>query len=474
MVVVDLRRRQGIQASTAAGIENSAIVVDDSAPTGASGLAVDGSAPTGAFTEAIDLVFDGSSTPVAPPTPAPTPTPTPIEPAANEEVEQTGATIKPIPIGTVVGSCVGAFLGAALLVVIGLFFYKRYNRSLKQKTSRSFPRSPYKEHHDSRAHSNNWNRLDDKDEDRWEGKDGPAPTAVEQKSPQQNGFLAPLETMDMFAKSPSESSHRSDEPTFEMTSHPYSQTTPTKVPEPRDLLGRDPQYTLGEVNAGAPMSWASDSSKPSFLTTTTALEGGAMSPTLSMAIPTPPATKTHSHHFQSAEVVEAFETAPAVPEVKVHTSSNNPFFRGGNEYIQPSRARSQSQSSTKSNATVTQSNSNTEGFPDSLAPPTTTGKAKERVVSIDPFTDPLPPPSFIHHQATGSASSAASNERAIRQLMAATGMDLDEAEIQRRLKALSMQPSIISNSGDSMYTDAEPDEPTPTLPPSSSGHTTTR
>jgi hypothetical protein len=56
--------------------------------------------------------------------------------------------------------------------------------------------------------------------------------------------------------------------------------------------------------------------------------------------------------------------------------------------------------------------------------------------------------------------------------------DLGEDEVQRRLRVASMQPSIISNSGDSMYTDAEPDPVDEAMmrsfpvPPSSSGHET--
>ncbi|KAH6908980.1 hypothetical protein BKA70DRAFT_1426132 [Coprinopsis sp. MPI-PUGE-AT-0042] len=318
--------------------------------------------------------------------------------------------------------------------------------------------------------SKTWDRLDSGEfEDKWDGKEGASATAPSTRKLPDHLTVPPLEKMDMFKKSPSTSSHHgasSDDQhgsAFEMQHHPYSQvnaSTP-KVPEARDLLGREPHNALGQIDSGPPISWASSPSQTSFLSAAR-IESGAMSPTFGMAIPTPPATRSQPHRWESAEVVN-------LPEERACTIRF--FSGGGSDHYPAKRARSTSQtaprsrsnsqstarSRSNSNATITQQpalSTPAMPVPDIVMPQYT----DDNRLSMDPFNDPLPvPPTFARHQATGSASSAASNERAIRQLVAAAGIDLNEDEVQRRLKAVSMQPSVISNSGDSMYTDADPD-----------------
>lgn len=480
MVAVDKRQ---FDASTAAGIDDTALTVDTTAAAAATGLAIDGAAPT-ISQEAPPLA--GSRTLVVTTSETSTQPPPEQTSASAEAVEPASASGKNISISTVVGSCVGAFAGAALLIAIGFYFYRRYSASLKEKSRRRpLPRSAFTDNRgpSEGRNSKSWNRLDSGEfEDKWDGKEGGASaTAPSTRKLPDNLTVPPLEKMDMFKKSPSTSSHHGgseDHHAFEMQNHPYSQVNAgtTKVPEARDLLGREPHNALGQIDSGAPMSWASSPSQTSFLSAAR-IESGAMSPTLGMAIPTPPATRSQPHRWESAEVINLPEgqSAEYVDEDRgSRTSLHNPFFSGGgNDHYPPKRARSTSQTAgatrSRSNSQSTaRSRSNSNATITQQPPPSTPAMPVPDIVSskytddnrlsMDPFNDPLPiPPSFAHHRPTGSASSAADNERAIRQLVAAAGIDLNEDEVQRRLKAVSMQPSVISNSGDSMYTDADPE-----------------
>jgi len=468
-----------IAGPTASGIEDSAITVDPDTLTKTDALIFDTKAATADITYTPPPLVVGSSTLVITTTPEPTPSES-VDEGVVSDPSAAGASSNSISIGTVVGSCVGAFVGAALLIVLGLFLYKRYSRSLKQRAhTRGLPRTPYRDTRGGDDARRSWKALDDDNgyQDKWEGmkqKSATSPPAA--AAP---GFLVPpLEKMDMFNKPASDLSHRTNRSddtmattAFEMTANPspYVQGGIPRMPEPRDILGREPHHKLGSIDTGPVMSWAD--STTSFLSAGR-LEGGAMSPQLTVAKSTPPATRVQTHHWESAEVVQFPEaqTADIVDETQQRysrASTRNPFFGASEEYMpaastsrQRSRSRSQSTARSRSNSTATATQAHAPpppAFPEALSPK---GKGKERAVStvstVDPFQDPLPPPTFLRHQATGSASSAADNERAIRQLVAAAGIDLDEDEVQRRLKALSLQPSVYSMSGDSMYTDADP------------------
>ncbi|KAJ2922881.1 hypothetical protein H1R20_g14261, partial [Candolleomyces eurysporus] len=309
-------------------------------------------------------------------------------------------------------------------------------------------------------------------EDKWEGMDsGKQPVSRELK---EMDTLSPS-SIGMFQKSPSSIAHSNyhtaeDSPTtaaFKMN-HPYANSQGA-VPDAKDLLGREPQNLLSQIDSGPPLSWGD--SKSSFLSSTR-LSGGAMSPSLSMAIPTPPAVRTEIHHWESAEVVHYSEAAEVVNQ-RESRGLANPFFNAV-EYPVPLLSGGSNASSSYKSAHSR--NSSTATIQQADIVPNV--KGKERVVSIDPFRDPLPKPKFINHIATSSTSSS-DNERAIRQLVAAASLDdLSEDEVQRRLRVASMQPSVISYSGDSMYTDSDPDpvdEATMSsfpVPPSSSGHET--
>jgi hypothetical protein len=451
---------------TADGIINSVKTVDPAAATGASTLAFDAEG-TGTITGALPtLTITSKETSTSSQTEA-TPTGT---------LESASGASSSISMKTVIGACVGAFIGATAFILLGLFFYRRYSQQLKRKanTRRAVPRSVFDNGRNSRADQERrrsklepWNELKDDDtEDRWEGM----------ASKPASGDVKEMKTLSpgVYQNSPYESAVSTN---AAYRNHPYATAPAPKVPEARELLGREP-HVLGEINSGPPISWAGSESTASFLSTTR-LNGGAMSPTMAMAIPTPPPQKSQLHRWESAEVITISqgESAEFVDEPQ-RASLHNPFFNAVEEY--PARTRAKANPPALSQPSHSRSSST-----DTIQAPTapssfTPEKAKKpRVVSIDPFSDPLPKPKFIRHVHGNSSASSASNDRAIRQLVAAASLDdLSEDEVQRRLRVASMQPSIISNSGDSMYTDAEPDPVDVAMmssfpvPPSSSGHDT--
>ncbi|TFK40287.1 hypothetical protein BDQ12DRAFT_490780 [Crucibulum laeve] len=437
--------------SNVAGIDGEAAATAQASATGDS-LRVDSAAPT-ETRSAPPLAI--TSTPVITVAAPSTDTVTTTTPPAEESApSSSSASSKQISMSTVIGSCVGAFVGAVALILLGLWFYKRYSQSLKKKavrirhpaTSMSGSRNAQNDEQRRRSRLEPWNKLDD-GEDKWEGM-YPETKEVDTLT------VAPMEKLTMFKKSPSVRTaytHKSEEPpTFEGT-HPFAQYHPNLA---KELASDDsvpaavPRPFLGRVDAGPEISWDGETvGQNSYLSIrTTRVSGGAMSPTLNMAIPTPPATASEPHRWESAEVVhyeegqtaEVFNSNNPFHEMERRKSTNNPFFNA--QVYTPSRRNSQSRSRSNSVAK------------------SPTAKGKERAISMDPFSDDnieLPkPPAFVHHAPTGSASSASSNDRAIQSLIAA--LDVSEEEIQNRLRVASMQPSVIS--ANSMYTDGGDEE----------------
>jgi hypothetical protein len=366
-----------------------------------------------------------------------------------------------IPISTVVGSCVGALIGTVALVLLGVWFYRRYSESLKKRARPRGPiahtRNAHAEEARTRSRSELWRKLEDGD-DKWEGM-------YQTKEVDNADGVAPMEKLTMFKKSPSVRTaytHKSEEPVA-FDAHAFAQYHPslaeelasdkiTGMPVPRPFLGRvDPAIswdgeTLGKGSLNSVLSLRSNR-----------MEGGAMSPTLSMAIPTPAATSSAPHRWQSAEVVdlsgqsaEVFDYNPFGDDSHKRKSTNNPFFKAQDASI-TSASRSLSGSTAH---TVSKSS-----------------KGKEHSVNINPFGDDnglsFPRP-FIQHGAKDSVTSVSSADRALQNLIAA--LEIPEEEVQERLRVASMQPSFISNT--SVYTSGGEEEDVTQafpLPPSIDG-----
>ncbi|KAF8199557.1 hypothetical protein BJ912DRAFT_654898 [Pholiota molesta] len=426
--------------------------------TATNGLAIDSNAATTGSETAPNLAFTETNTPTITATPAPTPTTASDASNASAPTEQVAAAAsKNIALSTVIGSCVGAFIGASALIIFGIWIYRRYSRSLKKRAlSRgplSLARNVTADQARRRSRLEPWNKLEDGD-DKWEG--------MYQTKERETDQVAPMEKLTMFKKTPSVRTaytHKSTDVSAFDFPQSYADFDPklaetlsmgsAKMPEPRPFMGR--------VDADPPQSWNSNGSQ-SYLSVHTQMSSGAMSPSLHMAIPTPPPTATQAHIWESAEVVHYSEAQTANIEHDDHSQSanqrrsiHNPFFNARDEDPRP---RSRSNSVTK--APVTKS-------------PTAKGKERMRY-SNDPFDDineQMPkPPKFVQHLATASSSSTESKEKALQSLIAA--LDISEGEARSRLRIASMQPSFISNissiGGD--IEDVTKDFP---LPPSSSG-----
>lgn len=254
--------------------------------------------------------------------------------------------------------------------------------------------------------------------------------------------VAPMEKLTMFKKTPSVRTaytHKSADVSAFDFPQSYAEFDPklaqtlsfgkAQMPEPRPFLGRVDTPPVKSVG-----SWDTETVGNGSNLSTREPVGGAMSPSLHMAIPTPPPTISQAHKWESAEVVhysEAHSVEPIDPfasqnDMDSRQSAHNPFFNA-QDYEPHTRSRSNS---------VTKS-------------PKAKGKERMRYSTassaVDPFDDinqHMPRPIFIKHTAAESSSSIESKERALHSLIAA--LDVSEQDARDRLRIASMQPSIIS------------------------------
>ncbi|KAG6918635.1 hypothetical protein DXG01_012754 [Tephrocybe rancida] len=433
------RQSDPVVQPTAVGIDASvAITATEATPTN-TGLAFDSSALPGAPQSAPNIGISKTpvitlSTPKETPTSSLTPTPS----------TATSSSSSPIPISTVVGACVGALIGAIALIVLGIWFYRRYSRSLKQASrSRRAPgiaRNANAEQGRRRSHLEPWNKLEEGD-DKWEGM----------YQTKEVDAVAPMEKLTMFKKSPSVRTaytHKSADEPVTFDAHPFAQYHPglaqelasteklTELPIARQFLGR--------VDTGPAISWDGETVRDSDYSR------GTMSPVPNMAIPTPPATSSQLHRWESAEVVHYEDpdhdsaNVQNPFSVERRKSNSNPFFSAGGSDSAP-RQRSNSTRS-RAGSTRSRSNSAATAKPDPM-PKVDKGKGRaiEPDDDIDPFADgkiPSFPRPFASHTTSSSLSSVSSNDRALQSLIAA--LDVSAEEAQERLRVASMQPSFIS------------------------------
>ncbi|KXN91712.1 hypothetical protein AN958_12564 [Leucoagaricus sp. SymC.cos] len=486
---------------------DDALTVDPNQGTVAPTLKFDTDASAGAGPTTAPPLASGLTAITLTSMETPTSTPTFEPPNASSSVSASSGSSRPISMSTVVGSCVGAFIGAIALICLGFWFYRRYSRSLKA-SYRAKGRDPRNTRADLQRHLSHrepWAKLDDNNtEDKWEGG------AKTEES------IGPMEKLTMFKKAPSVRTaytRTEEEPVqFEM-SHPFAQQyslynnsqNNTSVPNPKPFMGQNTDSST--------ISW-DEAAQGSFLSVRTQSErlSGSMSPSLTMAIPTPPATSSALHRWESAEIVNPESQSAEIvnpfadnnkPDAhERRKSSGNPFF-GAHEDLPRRRSRSNSLVSRASRASKVSTTSSV------LIPVPKIDKGKGR--AIDPFDDsntPTPTPSFTTaestphpiivtsvpavstskttptsplnpprppfatHATTPSGSSSSSNDRALASLLAALDGDATEEEVQARLRIASMQPSI--NSTFSMYSETSEADVTKEfpLPPSTPGQST--
>lgn len=344
-------------------------------------------------------------------------------------------------MSTVIGSCIGALIGAVAAILLGVWFYRRYSRSLKKRARPrgpvAHPRNTHGDESRRRSRAEPWSRLEDGD-DKWEGM---------YQTKEVEG-VAPMEKLTMFKKSPSVRTaytHKSEEPAvFDPVAFaPYHPNLAQELASDKVTGMTVPRPFLGRVDPGNPISWDGETLGNGSLRSVLSLrsnrlEGGSMSPTLSMAIPTPPATSSEPHLWQSAEVVDLDGQSATVvsdnSQKQKKSKSNNPFFNAQDVSTKPGvRARS----SSASNSTY---------------------KGKERSTDNNPFSDDnalsFPQPFAQHAPKESLELESNAADRALQNLIAA--LDISEDEVQERLRIASLQPSFISNT--SVYTSGGEEE----------------
>ncbi|KDR76304.1 hypothetical protein GALMADRAFT_67550 [Galerina marginata CBS 339.88] len=415
--------------SGVAGIDSSVVVVDTTAAAAATGLALD---PSAAGISISPPPLDFTNTGIQP-TPTPTPTPDDSSSASPTPTALAAASTKSISLTTVIGSCVGAFIGASALIVLGLWIYRRYSHSLKKQARTRGPlilaRNTQGDEQRRRSRLEPWNKLED-DDDKWE-------EMYQTKETKEVDQVAPMEKLTMFKKTPSVRTaytHKSTDVGAFHFPQSYAEFDPNLAQTL--ALGKstmpEPQPFLAKVEVNTDLAWDTEATGDgSYLS----VRSQSSNPNLprDMAIPTPPPTESFAHKWESAEVVH-YSDAQSIETVtqfgqedgESRRSIHNPFFNA-----QDSKPRSRSNSVTKS--------------------PKAKGKERMRYSNTTDVTDPfddmnelmsMPKPSFVQHAATASSSSTESKERALQSLIAA--LDMSEDEVRDRLRIASMQPSIIS------------------------------
>lgn len=334
----------------------------------------------------------------------------------------------------VVGSCVGAAVGALSLILVGILIYKRSAPKPKNRSPIS-PHAAYRnargEADRSRSGTEMWDKLDD-GKDKWDGQ------TREVSRPESVG---PMEKLTMFKKSPSirtaatEKSYEA--PIFDLEPHPFAQYHPNLAKEMATEADPHLRPFLARVDTGPALSW--ESGQASYLSLTRL--SGNMSTETDMAIQPHITMSDATHRWESAEVLhydgEMADKNPFVPTTERRKSANNPFF-GAQSGAQLPRSRRSSRSSL--------------------------GKGKERDTSdgMDPFADEnVPSVPKIKQVNVGTTETAGMNERAIKSLIAA----LDFHAGEEGLRVTSMQPSVYSST--SIYTEEEDVTDAFPLPPGS-------
>ncbi|KAE9407759.1 hypothetical protein BT96DRAFT_914429 [Gymnopus androsaceus JB14] len=415
--------RQHQRDTTAAGISDGAVTATDTATGTTFAVATNVASATG-------LLPTGSAAFSTPSIPAPATTSTSSTSSSPSPTSSSSSSSSDsgISIGTVIGACVGALAGALILILLGLWLYRRSDPIKKRRPTRA----------QRDMSQQNWNKLGD-DEDKWEGM----------QKPKEGGEVAPMEKLEMFKKStPSVYTMKtttSELPPLNFDSHPFAQYHPNLAKELASTE-ESPVPQFANKTESAAISWDGDNAGgSSYLSIRSNRLSGAMSPSLDMAIPTPALTSSEPHIWESAEVLNLEgQTAeivdsknPFINPIERRKSEHNPFF-GASVPIRTT------QPSPKVN----------KGKSREITPPAP-------VVTNNPFItdatydeplDKTPTRPTFSHSVMSSVSSVSSNDRAMQSLIAA--LDTTPEEIQARLKVA--EPSLISHdAADSIYTTAD-------------------
>ncbi|KAH9949983.1 hypothetical protein B0H21DRAFT_46106 [Amylocystis lapponica] len=433
---VSLAGVSGIVTQTALAATETALALDTSVGVGASYSAPpiigNGNTPTVTAVQSSPSTFSSSASP-------------------SSTASSSSSSGSSIPLGTVIGACVGAFAGLGLLLCLFLWCGKRPDepkpRGGARRTS-AYMRNAQGGQEQQRARSENWRKLDGDQEDKWDGMPSPGQDTSEMEE----------KNFSMFKKSPSIYSKRtipSDDdhgilPPFEFSKyHPHLAEELSLAPPSRPFTGRQ--------DSG--VSWDGETvGDDSFLSLRSVrVESGTMSPTMINVKTTPAAMSTPFHKWESAEVLTMEEQDMAgAAEVQnpfadaqdQRRSVSNPFFNAQDMHRRTPRSRSNSNSTT---GRYSRSQSMVRSRSNSYANATMSQRFSNPFADIQdlPVTHVTPPePAMTYgHGHNGSVASGHSGnlfgQHAMRSLIAA--LDLSQEEVEERLRVVSMQGSILSD-----------------------------
>ncbi|KAI5892114.1 uncharacterized protein SCHCODRAFT_02283791 [Schizophyllum commune H4-8] len=406
-----------VTLSNTAGTAQTATAIAFDTDGGDDSASYTGPVPGLAGTQSV-VVTDAETTPTA------SPSSTSASATATPE-SSSNASSGDLPLGTVIGACVGAFAGAALIVLFGIWLYNRAtprrrggDRSISALSNRRGDRAR------SQSGAEFWNKLGD-GRDRESGSDH----WTDPETKQVEGGVTRMENM--FKKSPS-------------IRTAYTHTTEKSFEEPlpssfgvyhpnlaRELAGAGPDEPepprpfLHRIETTPAFAWH-DSATGSLASLKSSNAEGRMSPSLSVAIPTPPAQASPLHQWETAEVLNFDPSSDADPRnpfspptshaalpdepttpLSNRRSIGNPFFK--------------SQEGTyrrRSSSTLTPKKDKGKGrsIPSVVEPP---ADAEDPFQDANPFSDPV-----TRHASAMTATTAAThdsvvtNDRALQNLIA--------------------------------------------------------
>lgn len=232
-----------------------------------------------------------------------------------------------ISLGTVIGACVGAFILLVLVISLAIYCSRRQKPQHRGNASpASQSRNAANNLSRQRSHLQPWNRLNDDKEGQLDRSPRPPSGPMEklgamfnrtpsttsgEKSSDDHGNRESIGTMQHFAKY-----HPGLAEEMASKSAGLGYVVVTKPPPVQRFMGRN------QADGVPTISWDGDTvGGDSFLSMRSGLSG-TMSPTMTIAKFTPPATVSGSHRWESAEVghIDVYGS-----EMSEAGDSRNPF-----------------------------------------------------------------------------------------------------------------------------------------------------
>ncbi|KAG1733640.1 uncharacterized protein EDB91DRAFT_1238568 [Suillus paluster] len=406
---VPLRKRQ-----TLGGVSGS-VVVANPTPTATALAQNTTAAPDSGSATGIQLV---SSTP----SPSSTLSSNPSAATTSSPSSSSGDNIS---LSTVIGACVGVFILLVLVISLAIHCSRRQKPQRRGNPPLTSPTSQFRNVANNlsrrRSHLEPWDRLDDEKEGHQNATaltqrppSGPmeklgAITNSGEKSFDDHGNRESVSTMQHFAKyHPGLAEEMASKPA------PTGYIVVTKPPPVQQFLGR------AQADGVPTVSWDGETAGgDSFLTMRSHLSG-TMSPTMTMAKSTPPATVSGSHRWESAEVGHIDVLGSGLSEAG---DSRNPFADAASVKSSISRRV-------------------TNPFFNAQEKPQKRTLLANTAPDSNPFADSnaaVPRP-FLEARSNSDTSSGSSH--AMQSLIAA--LDMPVEEVQERLRVASMQSSYYS------------------------------